>query len=353
MIGMRDISSFYLLWPWALVLLLLVPVWWWLYLRNLRQTLRNTALFFSYAAVAEQLKHRPVAWKRLLQPISTSLVMICLVAALARPTVVGKIPMNSVDMMIVLDISLSMMADDIRPDRIEAAKAAAIQFVESLPRDVRVGLEVFAGDNYVLSPPTSRHEEVTAYLKALRREDLKPRTEIGSALHTALKILNTGNNEQQGGASVNRPTGAENPTANENPPQPPSTASNRRPDRVIVLLSDGDSHEGYPWDQAARDALQQNAVIHAIGIGSPQGAVIHYKGMELPVMFDESTLRHITEIAHGSYFRVFREADFRKVYEQIEARTVHYEEREVDLAFLLAGIGLCVLFIASLLLLLI
>lgn len=349
MIGVQSISSFYLLWPWALLLLLFIPAWWWLYLRQLRQKLRNTALFFSYAAVAEQVKQQPAAWKRLLQPLSISVVMACLIVALARPTVVGKVPINSVDMMLVLDISLSMMADDIRPDRIEAAKAAAIRFVESLPRDVRVGLEVFAGDNYVLSPPTSRHEEVTAYLKALRREDLKPRTEIGGALHTALKILGQQDNPQP-------KSPAENPSAGDNAAQPqnvPAQPANRKPDRVIVLLSDGDSHEGYPWDQAARDALQQNTVIHTIGIGSPQGAVIRYKGMELPVTFDESTLRHIAEIAHGSYFRVFQEADFRKVYEQIQARTIHYEEREVDLAFMMAGIGLCVLCIGSLLLLLI
>lgn len=347
MIGIQDISAFYFEWPWALLLLLLIPAGWWLYLRKLRQKLMQTALHFSYTAVVEQLHHLPPLWKRLFIPGACSLLAVLLIVALARPTVVGKVPVNSVDMMIVMDISLSMLADDIHPDRITAAKEAAIQFVESLPRDARIGLEVFAGDNYVLSPPTSRHNEVEAYLRALRREDLKPRTEIGSALHSALKILKQGqdtadesnNSDNKIEPSAQKPVDT-NPKANQ-------------PDRIIILLSDGDSHEGYPWDQAARDALKDNVVVHAIGIGSPQGAVIHYRGMELPVTFDESTLRHIAEIAQGKYFRVFKESDFRNVYEQIHARTVHYEERDVDLAYIMAAGGLLVMLAALLVLLII
>jgi Ca-activated chloride channel family protein len=251
---------------------------------------------------------------------------------------VAKVPINTVDMMIVLDISLSMMAEDIHPDRISAAKEAAIRFVDSLPRDARVGLEVFAGDNYVLSPPTSHHDEIVAYLRALRRDDLKPRTEIGGALHTALQIL------EQGTTTDTHPMGSAPPPATNHKPeaQPPAPGA-KKPDRVIILLSDGDSHEGYPWDQAARDALQAHVMVHTIGIGSPEGSIINYRGMELPVTFNEATLRQIAAIAGGSYFRVFSEADFRRVYDQIHARTIHYEERDVDLAFLAAGASLLVL----------
>lgn len=342
MIGVQDISAFYLEWPWALLLLLLIPAGWILYLRKLRRQLRQTALHFSYTAVVEKIQHQPPLWKRLLKPIACSLLAAFLIGALARPTIVGKVPVNSVDMMIVMDISLSMLAEDIRPDRISAAKEAAIQFVESLPRDVRVGLEVFAGDNYVLSPPTSRHKEVEAYLRALRREDLKPRTEIGSALHSALKLLDT---------RPNQPNEAATPSQKQEQPNASPPNSSKKPDKVIILLSDGDSHEGYPWDRAARDALKQNVVIHSIGIGSPQGSVIHYQGLELPVTFDETTLKRIAEMAQGQYFRVFKEADFRNVYEQIHARTVHYEERDVDLAYLMAGGGLLIMLAALLLLL--
>jgi len=334
MISGEAWRSFYFVWPWALLLLLLIPLGWHLYLGKVRDRLSQTALKFSHTAVLEQIRRQPPAWKRLLLPIVTTWVAICLILSLARPTIVVKVPVNSVDMMLVLDISLSMMADDISPNRIEAAKQAAIQFVRSLPKDSRIGLEVFAGDNYVLSPPTSHHDEVEAYLQALKKEDLKPRTQMGSALVTALKTLD-------------RTEAKITDNSSQSKPETPATEKNaKKPSRVIILMSDGDSHEGYPWDQAARDALKDNVIVDTIGIGSRQGGTITYRGMELPVNFDETTLRRIAEIANGSYFRVYQQTDFNRVYQQIHERTIHYEEREVDLGFILSGIGLLALVVS-------
>jgi Ca-activated chloride channel family protein len=345
MLALRDISSFYLVWPWMLLLLLFIPFGWALYLRQVRSRLRQRALNFSHAAVLAKIHRQPAAWKRVLAPSCATLLAACLILALARPTVVGKVPVNAVDMMLVLDISLSMMADDISPNRIEAAKEAAIRFVQSLPRDCRIGLEVFAGDNYVLSPPTSHHDEVEGYLRALRKADLKPRTEMGSALVTALRILKQAETQPEAkdlSASAS-PESATPQTPRQEKRQEKSPKSPQQPSRVVILLSDGDSHEGYPWDQAARDALKDNVIVNTIGIGTRQGGTINYRGMELPVNFDETTLRRIAEIANGSYFRVYQQNDFHRVYKQIRDRTIHYEEREVDLAFVLAGLGLLTL----------
>lgn len=329
MMDWRTISAFFFEWPWALLLLLLIPAFWWLYLRKLRRKLNALALNFSHVAVIERIQAQPALWKRLLLPLSISLIMALLILGLARPTVTAKVAVNSADIMLVLDISLSMLAEDIRPDRINAAKEAAINFVKSLPPDARVGLEFFAGDNYVVSPPTSRHEEIIAYLRALKREDLKPRTEIGSALRTALQILNR------------QPESAQTEKMSSNQ----SNTEAKKPDQVIILLSDGDSHEGFPWDLAARQARQANITVHTIGVGSTEGSSIVYQGMELPVLFEETTLRQTAALGGGNYFRVFKEADFRKVYDQIQQRTIHYEQRDVDLAFAMAGAGLLTLLI--------
>src|SRR5262249_26480407 len=155
------------------------------------------------------------------------------ILASARPTVIERIPTYSVDMMLVLDISLSMMAEDIHPSRIEAAKAAAEDFIRSLPDQINIGLEFFAGSPYVVSPPTEDHEKILGLLDSLKKEDLQVRTEIGSALEAALKILQ--------------------PQSRSNP-----SHKNAMPHRVIVLMSDGDSREGYPWDVAAVHAREQN-----------------------------------------------------------------------------------------------
>ncbi len=342
MLGLQGISSFHFVWPWALLLLLLIPLGWSLYLRQIKNKLRQTALNFSHVALINQLRREPAPWKRLMPPLACTLVAVCLIFSIARPTVVAKVPVNSVDMMLVLDISLSMMADDIDPNRLEAAKTAAIQFVRSLPRDSRIGLEVFAGDTYVLTPPTSHHDEVAAYLEALRKEDLKPRTQIGSAIETALQTLKRAEAKpSEKSTNGTAPGSAEKKTPDTTmSEETPSGKQGKTPSRVIVLMSDGDSHEGYPWDQAARDALGDNVIINTIGLGSRQGGTITYKGMELPVNFDETTLRRIAEIANGSYFRVYQQTDFNRVYQQIHERTIHYETREVDLGFILAGLGL-------------
>jgi Ca-activated chloride channel family protein len=325
---LQDLSTLHLQWPWMLLLLLLIPLFWWLYLRRLRHRLVQQALHFSYAAVVEQIKTAPPVWKRLLFPGTVSVMMALLIMALARPSVITQAPVNSADIMLVLDISLSMMANDIQPDRLTAAKQAAIEFVESLPPDARIGLEFFAGSTYVVTPPIPQHQEVVNYLKALNLKDLKPRTEIGSALQAALQVLT--------------PPDDSGETPSDQSERPNKTA----PDRVIVLLSDGDSHEGFPWELAARQAKAANITVYTIGVGSSAGGTITYQGLQLPVNFDETTLRETARLGGGSYFRVFRQADFRKVYEQIQKRTIHYEQRTVDLAFLLAGAGLTTLLIA-------
>jgi Ca-activated chloride channel family protein len=343
MFDWQSINSFYFVWPWALLLLLLIPVGWALYLQQIKRKLRQTALNFSQTALIAKLRREPAPWKRLLAPMLSSIIAGCMIISLARPTVVARVPINAVDMMLVLDISLSMMADDIHPNRLEAAKEAAIQFVRRMPRDSRIGLEVFAGDTYVLTPPTSHHSEVEAYLAALRKEDLKPRTQMGSAIETALQTLRKA--EAKPEAKENKPS-TDKQTAAEPTEEPNATKKQaKKPSRVIILMSDGDSHEGYPWDQAARDALGDNVIINTIGIGSSQGGTITYKGMELPVNFDETTLRRIAEIANGDYFRVYQQNDFSRVYRQIQEKTVHYEEREIDLGFILAGMGLLSLLI--------
>jgi Ca-activated chloride channel homolog len=365
----RNARAFYFVWPWAFCLLALIPLWWVCYARFCRKKWRNLALSFSYASVATHLNAAGSRWRRLLYPITVSLLLLSFIVSLARPTLNAHVPVQSADIMLVLDISLSMMADDIRPNRLEAAKKAAIDFIQGLPADMRVGLEVFAGVPYLLASPTRQHEEVIADLKALQQSDLRPRTEIGTALHEALTALRRTTSPglpQQPSvltASEDADTNEEgNPPSQEMEPSLPEAANKKeevkpltrpvpaRPtSRAIVLLSDGDSHEGYPWERAADDARRAGVVIHSVGIGSLEGDTILYRGLELPVIFDETTLRQIAGIAHGRYFRILKESDFRPAYQQIQAHTVHYEERDVDLSFITAAFGLLVLLGALLL----
>lgn len=311
---MVDATDFYFQWPWAFWGLLLLPLLTILYLR-IQRTRWRQAFQFSQTSLLAALDQQLSPWKRLLLPVSTLLLLLLLILALARPTIVTKVPTRSVQMMLVLDISLSMMAEDIKPNRIQAAKDAGIRFVESLPRDVSVGLTLFAGNTYVVTPPLRDHHQVANLLKSLKVEDLQPRTEIGSAIEASLKTLTP---------------------RTEAPKKSP-------PQRVIILLSDGDSREGYPWNLAAQEAKKQRVSIYTVGVGSPGDTSIVYQGQVLPVTFSETTLKEIARLAGGEYFRVFSERDFQQVYTAVRDRSIDYEERPEDLGYLLSLGALLVL----------
>jgi Ca-activated chloride channel family protein len=336
-----TLESFHFVWPQALLLMLFLPVWWYHYAQSIRRQIEQQALVFSYTALVAQLTkvtQQGKSWKRLLYPCTLCFIFLSLIVALARPMVNIPVSVQSADVILVLDISLSMMANDIKPTRLEAAKRAAANFISDLPENIRVGLTVFAGDVYVLSPPTRKHAELIADLDALRQDDLKPRTEIGSALHAALQILAKEKSKAQRATAQSKSSHSK--LQKEESPISNPTESNTNRDQAIVLLSDGDSHEGYPWDRAAMDAEKAHVRIDAIGIGSAQGGVIHYQGMELPVSFDERTLRQIAQIAHGQYFRAYQASDFQAAYSQIQAHTVHTENMDVELSFIFAGLAL-------------
>lgn len=322
---MYDVTAFYFEWPWALGLLFLIPVLIWAYAAYQHRQWRQ-ALQFSYTAVFSALPHNPARWKRLVIPITVVGVLCCQILTVARPTVVREVPVRAVEMMLVLDISLSMMAEDIAPNRLYAARDAAIRFVESLPREARVGLELFAGNTYVVTPPIGDHRKVLTYLKNLDLEDLQTRTEIGSALQAALKALDA------------LPTPEAEKEEEQQQPEPEQT-----PERVIVLLSDGDSREGYPWDRAAQNAKDQRVMIFTVGIGSHEPTSIVYQHQTLPVNFSEETLRRIAEIADGQYFRVAEESDFQGIYQRVRDQSLVMETRTEELGGWVSLLGLLVL----------
>lgn len=303
--------------PSAFWFLLLVPLWLWWY-RNQQALFWETAFRHTPLAVMEHLKHSPKGLKRLLFPLWVIGLQVLFVLALARPVMTGSIPTLQVNLMLVMDISLSMLADDIEPDRLEAAKDAAIRFVNSLPDDVRVGLELFAGNNYVIERPTRDHEAVTAYIDTLSERHLQMRTEIGGALKTAVEVLSL-----DAGVSDEEQVG-----------------SGEKPKQVIVLMSDGDSQEGYPWSAAVAMAREENITVYTIGVGSTGEASIVYQGRRVPVSFNENILRQIATVSGGRFFRVANADEFQKVYEQVKQQAVVMERHREEVTWLPALLAL-------------
>jgi Ca-activated chloride channel homolog len=307
--------------PGALLGLITVPVFLWAYLRAEKQ--RWQAGFHLSALATEKTIRQTPAWQRVLWPITASLLLTLLWLGLAGPVWQTRVATRQASMMLVLDISLSMLAQDMAPNRLTVATQTASRFVTSLPRDVRVGLLLFAGNSVVVTPPITDHDKVGRFLTALKPEDLKPRTEIGTALQAAQQALLL---------DATPPANLVDPVADPKAEKP-----------LILLLSDGDSREGYPWDDAAREAKAKGLRIDTVAVGRPEPTTIVWQGQVLPVAFNPDTLRQVAELGGGRFFQAFSAQDFTTIYEQLARGSLHLQSQAVSLTPWLCAAALVLL----------
>ena len=305
--------------PGALLGLVTVPLFLWAYLRAEKR--RWLAGFQLSALATEKTILQTPAWQRVLWPVTASLLLALLWLGLAGPVWQTRVATRQASL--VLDISLSMLAQDLPPNRLIVATRTASRFVTSLPQNVRVGLLLFAGNSVVVSPPTNDHDKVGRFLTALKPEDLKPRTEIGTAIQAAQQAL-----LMDAPAQTNHPA---------DPKEQP----------LILLLSDGDSREGYPWDDAAREAKANGLRIDTVAVGRPDPTTIVWQGQVLPVAFSPDTLRQVAELGGGRFFQAFSAQDFNTIYEQLAQGSLHLQSQSISLSPWLCATAL-VLFMAQL-----
>jgi Ca-activated chloride channel homolog len=221
------------------------------------------------------------------------LAISLLVAALARPQTTSRssdVSIEGIDIIISLDISGSMLAEDFTPNRMEAAKDLAIEFIEGRPGD-RIGLVVFAGETFTQVPLTTDHRVLTEMFKKIQTGMIDDGTAIGDGLATAVARL----------------------------------ADSDAVSKVVILISDGVNNMGAVDPlSAAEIARMKNIRVYSVGIGSygtapfpvqtPFG--IRYQNMEVEI--DEELLKEISEITDGKYFRATSNTKLREVYDEID-----------------------------------
>ena len=200
------------------------------------------------------------------------LSLLTLTVAFAKPKDQVSVPRERATIVMTIDVSLSMEAKDVDPNRLEAAKSAAEQFVTSLPPKFNVALVTFAGTATTLVPPTLDRGSVTAAIRSLRPQ---ASTAIGEGIYTSLAAL----------AQV--------------PPDPdnPKTV----PPARIVLLSDGKTQVGRPSDQAAMAARAQSVPIYTIAYGTPEG-YIDIGGRREPVPVDRAEMATYRQDSGGEAY---------------------------------------------------
>jgi Ca-activated chloride channel homolog len=318
-----------LTWPWALLGLLAIPALIVAYRRLLRTQARRRSELAAQGLVLSGRRRDP--W-RLVAPVLLLAALAVLVVALSRPVAAVAQPNREGTVVLAFDVSGSMAADDMRPTRLDAAKAAARGFVEQQPASVRIGVVAFGGTAIVTARPT---DDRSAVLAAVNRLQPEGDTSLGEGILGSLSAI--------AGRPITAPGDAETGTD--------ETPTGYYPGTAVVLLTDGEDTGGPDPTELADLASTAGVRIETIGLGTPEGAVIEVDGFSIATALDAAALQRIAETTGGTYHAAKDAASLAQVYDSIELQWVtRTVPREITSLFagaaallLLAGATLSVL----------
>jgi Ca-activated chloride channel homolog len=272
---------------------------------------------FTNTSMLDVVVPKQSQWRRHLAVALSLLSLITLTAAFARPKTQVDVPRERATVVVVIDASLSMEATDVNPDRLSAAKQAAVAFVDSLPEKYNVAVVSMSGNPNILVPPTLAHNTVENAINTIR---LQESTAIGESIITALRAL-----EQ----------------APKDPANPEAIAPG-----AIVMLSDGSNTAGRSPEQAAAEARAAKVPIYTIAYGTENGFV-DLDGKREPVPVDHKLMQEIAELSAGKYFSAATPDQLRTVYDNIGSQ-VGYEKADREVTARFAGYGLAFAVLAAL-----
>ncbi len=327
------------LWPSQLWLLLALPLVVALYLWLQKRRKKLAVRYASLSMVKEAMGSGP-GWRRHVPPLLLLTALALLLLATARPVVKLKLPARDQTIILAMDVSGSMRATDVKPNRMVAAQEAAKAFIAALPRHVRVGVVSFAGTAAVVQAPTVSREDVVA---AIDRFQMQRATAIGSGLILSLATLfpDEGIDLSQITGARAMPASPEEKKAKKpfEPVEPGSYTS-----AAVILLTDGQRTTGPDPMEAAKMAAERGIKVFTVGIGTKAGETIGFEGWSMRVKLDEETLKAISTATRANYFYAGTAEDLKQVYQGLSSRlVVETKETEVSALFAAAGALLVVL----------
>ncbi|MGE5524248.1 MAG: VWA domain-containing protein [Rhodospirillaceae bacterium] len=315
------------LWPNMLWLLLAVPAAIALYIIVLRRKKRGAVRYASLGLMKEALGPGQRV-RRHVPPLLFLFSLTLMLVAIARPAAVVTLPSHHETIILAIDVSGSMRAEDVQPNRLVAAQNAAKAFIKDQPSNVRIGIVSFAGTAAVVQAPTENRDDLIA---AIDRFQLQRGTAVGSGIIVSLATLfpeagieigdpafTRGSSRRGGGRG--KPlseSGTEDGKAAFKPVAPGSHTS-----AAIILLTDGQTTTGPDPLDAARMAADRGVRVFTVGIGTPEGEVMGFEGWRMRVRLDEDALKAISNLTRGEYFYAGSAPDLRKIYDGLNARFV-------------------------------
>ncbi len=306
------------IWPFMLFLLLLIPLLVLVYILLQRRRQKYALRYASLSLVKEALGRGP-GWRRHVPPAIFLLALTAMIIALARPEAETLVPSAEGTIILAIDVSGSMIATDLSPNRLEAAKAAARAFVEKQPETVQVAVVSFSDNAFVVQPPT---DDKDALIAAINRLQWQRGTAIGRGLVASLEAIaeKTG---QGGEINLQVLQGNGNSSGSGTAePQPTPMPKGQYQNAIIVLLTDGENNQWPEPVDIAQIAADRGIRVYTVGIGSEEGAIVRIQGRAIRTRLDEQTLQTIAEITDGQYYNAQTESDLVKVYENLSTNLV-------------------------------
>lgn len=333
------------LWPETLWLLLTVPAlvaaYFFLLRRKTKAALRYTSL-----SIVKEAMGRGQRFRRHIPALLFLIALTIMILAIARPAAVITLPSQHQTIILAMDVSGSMRATDVKPNRISAAQAAAKAFVADLPSSVRVGVVSFAGTASLVQPPTQNREDVIA---AIDRFQLQRATAIGSGIIVSLATIfpEAGidlssliyGRDGRRGVPLDQARKGEKPAFK---PVPPGSY----PSAAIILLTDGQRTTGPSTIEAAQMAADRGVRIFTVGIGTTAGETIGFEGWSMRVHLDEGTMKAVANMTRGEYFYAGTATDLKKVYESLSSKLV-LEKKDMEISAVFSAVAAVIALVSA------
>ncbi len=290
--------------PLYLTFLVSVPFFIIMHFLILKHTKRRAVKFANFEALA-RVTGMEVLNKNITLLIIRLWALIFLILSAAGAVVWYSGNISEYDFVLAIDTSSSMLADDFRPDRLEAAKAAVLNFLEDLPSQARVGLVTFSGTAYANQFPTT---DLNLLKDAVQEIEVSRvgGTDLGDAIITSSNLL----------------------VASERP-------------RAVILLTDGQANVGVPVGEAVSYANQYQVAVHTVGIGTEEGGTFIRTGLVSRI--DEQSLRDIADGTGGRFFRAENQQQIEEAY--LAIATTKHQLTSIELRLPLLLIALLLLFL--------
>jgi Ca-activated chloride channel family protein len=322
------------IWPVMLVLLALIPAAAVVYVL-LHWLRRRRMARYGSSLLGQATGGRPVGLRRHIPAAFFLLGLTLLTVALARPQAQVSVPHIEGTVILAFDVSGSMAADDLAPTRMDAAKAAALDFVSKQPPTVKVGIVTFSDSGFAIQPPTN---DQNALAQAISRLTPQRGTSLGQGIVAALQAIDAAEHPPQTNFYSNA---TPVPTATPLPVAPGTKGST-----VVVLLTDGENNERPDPLAVAQLAADRGIRIYAVGLGSAQGTTLKVNGFTVHTQLDEALLQQIAQVTAGDYFNAQSSQDLQTVYDHLDEQLIVRPEK-MEITALFAGASILVLLVGG------